>query len=293
MATTKITELTATTTIANTDVLVVVTDPAGSPTTKKITANNLINSLANVINRQLPYANSSSNGTIKVGTGLYINATGSVSVNSAALGNTDLTVNNATISTKIKIGTSAGYNFNNAIIEIDGSANTYLQSVIQNANSGTNASGDLVITADTGNDSVDYVDFGINSSNYSNNDFNILGGGDGYIYASNGNFAVGVLGNKELIFHSGSATPTARKLTVNSSAVFINTSTDFLIGSTVLANTSSIRIGNSTVNTVITSTGVTFVANSSNWTNPAPTTIVDAIDRLAILVKSLNGGTGA
>ena len=36
-----------------------------------------------------------------------------------------------------------------------------------------------------------------------------------------------------------------------------------------------------------------YSANSSNWANPAPTTIEDAINRLAVLVKTLNSGTGA
>jgi hypothetical protein len=38
---------------------------------------------------------------------------------------------------------------------------------------------------------------------------------------------------------------------------------------------------------------MSYSANSSNWANPAPTTIEDAINRLAVLVKSLNSGTGA
>lgn len=370
MATTKITELTAATTIANTDILVVVTDPSGSPTTKKITANNLVNSLANATLRQLPYANSSSNGTIKVGTNLTINATGHLSVNS------NISVNSITATSKLQVGNSAGFAFNNSLIEIDGSANTYLQSVIQNANSGTNASGDLVITADTGNDSVDYVDFGINSSNYSNAEYSLGGGGDGYIYASNGNFTVGVLGaTKELKLHAGNASNESVKLTVNASSVYVNTSTTFKVGSNFTANSNSLTLGNSTVNTSITSNAITLgntstsivtvangtlilssnsglelnykssqgyiglaasdngiayikagnssasaewlfhsngaiafpdtttqntaytglytAANSSNWTNPAPTTIAAAIDRLAAVVKTLNGGTGA
>ena len=31
----------------------------------------------------------------------------------------------------------------------------------------------------------------------------------------------------------------------------------------------------------------------SNWNGTAPTTVGDALDRLAVVVKSLNGGTGA
>lgn len=58
MASTKITELTAANTIAVTDVLPFVSDPSGSPTTKKITANNLANSLfSNVQVSVVPYAN--------------------------------------------------------------------------------------------------------------------------------------------------------------------------------------------------------------------------------------------
>jgi len=37
-----------------------------------------------------------------------------------------------------------------------------------------------------------------------------------------------------------------------------------------------------------------FVTTSAaHWANPAPTTIAEALDRLAVVVKALNGGTGA
>lgn len=58
MASTKITELTAASTIAVSDVLPFVSDPSGSPTTKKITANNLANSiLSNTQTSVVPSAN--------------------------------------------------------------------------------------------------------------------------------------------------------------------------------------------------------------------------------------------
>lgn len=40
-------------------------------------------------------------------------------------------------------------------------------------------------------------------------------------------------------------------------------------------------------------TAFSFVANSSNWDGAAPTSLDEAINRLAILLKTLNGGTGA
>lgn len=64
MASTKITELTAASTIAVSDVLPFVSDPSGSPTTKKITANNLANSiLTSVLVSVVP----SSNNTLNLG----------------------------------------------------------------------------------------------------------------------------------------------------------------------------------------------------------------------------------
>ena len=124
---------------------------------------------------------------------------------------------------KIQIGNSAGYDFGTtATIEIDTSANTYQQIVIQNANSGTQASGDLVITSDSGNDSVNYVDFGINSSLYSNSTYGITGAGDAYLYSSDSKLVLGTASVKDVIIHAGGTTATNRVLTVNTSAVTVN-----------------------------------------------------------------------
>lgn len=57
-----------------------------------------------------------------------------------------------------------------------------------------------------------------------------------------------------------------------------------------LDTTGAINFPDSTIQTTAW-TG--FVANSANWSNPAPTTVEEAIDRLAQLVKTLNSGTGA
>lgn len=77
MASTKITELTAANTIAVTDVLPFVSDPSGSPTTKKITANNLANSiLASAQMSVVPSSNGILNlgSPVKVWSNVYIKA---------------------------------------------------------------------------------------------------------------------------------------------------------------------------------------------------------------------------
>jgi len=130
--------------------------------------------------------------------------------------------NNLFANTKLQVGSSSGYNFGSlAVIEIDANQNTYVQSVIQNANSGTQASGDLVITADTGNDSFGYIDLGINSSTYSNASYNIGGALDGYLYSSNSNLLIGTASAKEVVFHANGTLSTNRIFTINATAVTI------------------------------------------------------------------------
>jgi hypothetical protein len=115
----------------------------------------------------------------------------------------NVTVNSFFAQTKISVGTAAGYDFGAlAVIEIDASQNTYVQSVIQNANSGTNASGDLVINNDIGNDSVNYVNFGINSSTYNNTFYTVVGANDAYLFTSNGALGIGTASAKDVIFHA-------------------------------------------------------------------------------------------
>ena len=174
---------------------------------------------------------------------------------------------------KIQIGNSAGYDFGtSATIEIDTSANTYQQIVIQNANSGTQASGDLVITADSGNDSVNYVDFGINSSLYSNSAYGITGAGDAYLYSSDSQLVLGTASVKDVVIHAGGTAATNRVLTVNTSAVTVNNlpfnvgTGSVAVGTTFIANTSQITIssvplsangGTGTSGQVLTSNGTT------------------------------------
>ncbi|MFY7886753.1 MAG: hypothetical protein ACOVOV_18115, partial [Dolichospermum sp.] len=96
-------------------------------------------------------------------------------------------MNSFHVTTKLEVGshTLGGYDFGSlAAIEVDLNQNTYLQVVVQNANTGNNASSDLVLTNDQGNDTVNFIDLGINGSGYNQAAFNIGGAGDGYLYTS-------------------------------------------------------------------------------------------------------------
>jgi hypothetical protein len=106
-----------------------------------------------------------------------------------------------------------------------GNLNNYLQLNIQNQNSGTNASSDVVATADNGNETTNYVDLGMNSSTY--NTSSITGGPDNaYLYSSANDFIIGnSTSGKNLIFFTGGSASTNERLRINSAGdVGINNS---------------------------------------------------------------------
>jgi predicted transcriptional regulator len=101
----------------------------------------------------------------------------------------------------VDAGTTGSYN---AIVG-RGSINNYLQLNIQNLSNGTSASSDVVATADNGNETVNYVDLGINSST---NTQNVMGAADdAYLYTTGNNFLIGTgTAAKALVFMTGGTT---------------------------------------------------------------------------------------
>ena len=103
-------------------------------------------------------------------------------------------------------GAYSGYDYPNAMIQATGDVNSYAQIIAQNLSDGTGASTDFVATADNGDDSNNYIDLGINGSNYDpHSAINGLGTSsgpsDGYLYVQGnvtdsnqpgGNLTVGV-----------------------------------------------------------------------------------------------------
>ena len=91
-----------------------------------------------------------------------------------------------------------------SIAEITGTVSGYLSMDVRNSSSNAAASGDVVVTADTGTDTTQYVNLGVNNSAFSVGSWTINGALDGYLYASDGNMAVGVAGAaKSLVLFAG------------------------------------------------------------------------------------------
>jgi len=109
-------------------------------------------------------------------------------------------LNYDTVKHALTIGPT-GVNLTNNPFSANGTANSYVQSNVQNTSNGVTASSDLVATADNGNDTANFVDVGINSSGSADSAFTIIGANDSYAYAGSGNFAVGTdSAGKDLIF---------------------------------------------------------------------------------------------
>ena len=92
------------------------------------------------------------------------------------------------------------------------SYNGYVQIALQNKSNGTGSSSDFVATTDTGTDTTEYIDMGINGSGFTGD----WGGAkDGYLYVDGGATGVGDL-------NIGTARP--------------ETYIDFLVGGAAVAN---------------------------------------------------------
>jgi hypothetical protein len=94
---------------------------------------------------------------------------------------------------------TASPSLSNVIADFTANTNSYSQINTRNASSGVNASTDLIATADTGTDSTNYVDLGINNSGYSAVGWTINGPLDGYLYTSDTNLSIGAAGANKYV----------------------------------------------------------------------------------------------
>ena len=176
-------------------------------------------------------------------------------------------------------GSTGNTDFQNVIVG-KGNTNSYAQLNIQNTNAGTGASSDVVATADNGNESVNYIDMGINSS--ANTTTGILSGiNTAYLYSTGGDFVIGNgTAAKPIRFFTGALASATEKLRIDGSGT---TSTISMTGSISVGSVRS-GIGAYTVlstDYVVINTGV-----AATWTLPAANTCTGRIYRL------LNDGTG-
>jgi len=95
----------------------------------------------------------------------------------------------------LSIGTNALLAVGNVINAVLSTPNSTTQFNVQNTSSSNGASTDHVCTADTGTNTINYIDLGINSSTYNQSAYSSTAALDGYLYVQgNGTSGIGNLG---------------------------------------------------------------------------------------------------
>lgn len=137
---------------------------------------------------------------------IRISETGNVGIGAAAF--------NGTNPEKLLVDAGTTTSFN--VISGKGNINNYLQLNIQNRSNGGSASSDVVATANNGNESVNYIDMGINSSGYNNTGLPVLSGNNtAYLYTTGANFVIGNGSlNRHLIFFTNGFAATDEKMRI-------------------------------------------------------------------------------
>jgi hypothetical protein len=120
------------------------------------------------------------------------------------------------------VGATITSGLENAIADLTSSVDGYGQVNIRNSRSAPSASGDLVITADTGTDTSNYIDLGINNTGFSTSSWTINGVLDGYLYTSDSNLSLGVAAaGKYLSLFAGGTLAENEKVRVTETGVGI------------------------------------------------------------------------
>jgi hypothetical protein len=111
------------------------------------------------------------------------------------------------------------------LISAHGNLDNYVQINIKNYSTGSSASGDIVVTADNGNENDKYVDLGINSSGFTNTSY-VGGANDAYLYSRANDFYIGnaSTGSQLILFNGGyDADANARVWIFDQGTIGINT----------------------------------------------------------------------
>ena len=102
----------------------------------------------------------------------------------------------------------------NVLGDFTANTNSFSQINTRNASNGANASSDIIATADTGTDTTNFIDLGINNSGFSTSTWTINSPLDGYLYTSDTNLSIGAASNKYVSIFTGGTLAANERLRV-------------------------------------------------------------------------------
>jgi hypothetical protein len=195
---------------------------------------------------------------------------------------------NATAPEKLLVNAGATSSYNAVVAK--GSVNNYFQLNINNQNAGTNASSDVVATADNGNETTNYVDLGINSS--ANTSGSMGNADDAYLYTAGNNFLMGTANaGMSLIFLTGGTSETTNQRMVITGAG--NVGINATAPNSTLQVTGSLGMSVTTKTANATVAAIDFTILCNNTTGPITITLPSAVGvggRMYIIKKTSAAG---
>lgn len=181
------------------------------------------------------------------------------------------------------------------VITGKGSLNNYLQLNIQNGSNGTNASSDVVATANDGSESTYYIDMGINGSGNTMNNYGVAH--DAYLFntagaGTGGNLYIGTSSaNKSLGFLTGGTTVgtvVGTTMTPNNERLRIDGATGN-VGIGTISPTDKLTVAGNVVPTVTAT--YNLGTSTLRWNNVYTNNLIQVSDRrMKTNIKTLNYG---
>jgi len=123
-----------------------------------------------------------------------------------------------------------GYStFSAALGELYADVNSFAQFYAQNLNDGDEASSDFVAYNDLGDGTYNFVDVGINSSNYSSATYPIFSAGSSYLFNDGGELFIGSA-TDDVVFFAGGVDVTDEAMRINKTTLEVTTAADVTVG---------------------------------------------------------------
>jgi phage gp45-like len=165
--------------------------------------------------------------TTNVPTRMFINENGNVAIGATAFNTTNPEV------LLVDAGATSSYN----VISGKGDINNYLQLNIQNNSGGGSASSDIVATADNGNETVNFVDLGINSGSYTGTGI-LSGANNAYLYTTGNDFFIGnSTNNKNLVFYTTIGGVGTQRMSITNAGLIPGANNTYALGSSTNRST--------------------------------------------------------
>ena len=258
---------------------------------------NIISSIANITN--LGISGTANIATLGVSGVINTSSIGATTANLGGLSvtglstfqNTTMAVVNTTymnvttlVAASVNIGTLT-YAASGAFVQFGSNSNTFQQVVIQNANTGTQASADFVVSTAISTDTTFYGDFGMNGPNFVGTGA-LNAANNVYLYSQNTDIAIGTATSNAIHFVVNSGATDAMTIQANG-VVALGTALGTVYGGTGLtsATLNGIVYGGGT-----SAYGVTAAAGTSDqtWSNQI-LTVTNA--GVPVWTTTMDGGT--